>query len=187
MQSRRTIWKRRIVVMASVAVVVAISATLLIRQGGDDETAPPAGQHTEQVRDRGLGLRATLPDGWRERKRQGVLRLRNEDRSVGMTVATPGPADDADEIFNTAREVIREEYRRVQTRRRFRARLGGRPARAAVFTALDAEHGTPLMIDVMVAEGRRRAYLVEVFTDARGGAGARAEAQAVLRGLRFTK
>jgi hypothetical protein len=173
--------------MAAASFVVAVPATLLIRSGGEDEPAPGAPEPTEHVRERALGVLAALPAGWRQRKRQGVLRLRNQERTVGMTVSAPGPADDADEIFDTAREVIREEYRRVETRRRFRARLGGRPARAAVFSALDAEHGTPLIIDAMVAEGRRRAYLVEVFTDARGGAAARAEGQAVLRFLRFTR
>jgi hypothetical protein len=187
MQSRRTVWRRRVVVMVAVAIAVAVPVTLIIRSGGDDEPAAPDRDLTEQVRDRGIGFRAALPDGWWRSKRQGVLRLRNRDRTVGMTIAAPGPVDDVDEIFDTARDVIGEKYRRVATRRRFRARLGGRPARTAVFTALDAEHGTPLIIDAVVAEGRRRAYLVEVFTDARSGAGARAEAEAVLRGLRFTK
>jgi hypothetical protein len=180
------IWKRRIVVMAVASIVVAIPVTLLIRSASDDEPPPPPAP-AEQVRDRDLGLLAALPDGWRQRKREGVLRLRNQDRSVGVTITAPGPADDADEIFDTAREVIREEYRRVRALRRFQGRLGGRPTRAAVFTARDPEHGTPLIINAMVAEGRRRAYLVQVFTDARGDAGARAEGQAVLRFLRFTK
>lgn len=170
--------------MGIVAVVIGIPVTLVLRGGGEPDAANGL-ELTERVRDQALGVRLSTPERWTQRKRGGVLRLRSPDRSAGITITAPGPARDAGEIFETARSVIREQYRSARVRSRFRARIGGRPAQVAVFTAIDREHGTPLVVDAMVVRGPRRAYLIQTFTDVRAGIAARSAGEAVLRSLRF--
>lgn len=185
MPSRTTIWLRRAALMATAGILIGIPTTLLVRGGNERAEEAQGLELSERIRDRGLGIRLATPEGWRERKRQGVLTVRSPDRSVGIRIAAPGPAADADEILDTARDVIRDRYRGARVRSRFRGRIGDRPAQVTVFTAIDPQHRTPLVIDVIVVRGQGQAHLIQAFTDARGGALARTQGEAVLRSLRF--
>ena len=174
--------------MGGVSLMVAIPVALLI---GSEEKAepdptvspPPVGK---RILDRDLGVAMRLPAGWRHERRRGVLRLRGGDGQIGITISAPGPAGDASVIRRSALEALRQRYRRVRLERRVRGeRVGGLRSKGAALTARDPQRASDLRILALVAPGRKRAYLVEVFTYAGGTGEALLEGQVVLGHLKL--
>jgi hypothetical protein len=188
---RATIWKRRVVLMVVVALVVAVPVTLLIRGGGEDEAptvtvdraAAPAVDRPDEV-DRKLGVAVhQLPQGWRSKRKGGVLTMRSRRRDAAVVVTSPGPVERAGEIHQQAIAAVRAQYRDVKVVEESRGELGGRKARTAALAARPPEGGGRLGIMVVTARGEKRAYLVEVFTRGENPGVALLEAQAVLNNL----
>ncbi len=176
--------------MAIVGLLVAVPVTLLTA-GGEDAALEPATVPTasappplgEGARDRGLRVRYRVPKGWRESRRASAIRLRSRDRTAEIVIAAPAPAARAGRLLEDTLAAIRRSYDAVQVNPGSGREIGGLRARGAVISA--RSEATPLRILVAVAKGRKRAYLVEVFT-AEDAPGERLrEAQVALNSLRL--
>lgn len=194
MPDQRTIWKRRVVVMAVVGLAIAIPVTIAVR-GGDDgdgntttssDAELPAGGEVEF--DRELGVELRLPEGWRRREddNDGVVSFRSMDKSVLIGVSAPGPDEDADAIQAAAVDSIKSEYRDVDVAQRVEGRkLGDVRAQTAVIAARHPETREPIQVLVATAKGDKLAYLVEMFAAGDNPGAALVEAQALLNNLRL--
>lgn len=186
----RTIWKRRVVLMALVGLAVAVPLTLLL--AGDDPEAPdptavmttpiePPPQLSEADRDDSLRVRYRVPKGWKESKQASAIRLRSRDSTAEIVIAAPAPAGEADGVLDEALAAIRDGYEAVEVSPGSGRKIGGLKAKGAVISA--KSDGAELRIVVAVAPGDKHAYLVEVFTAA-GVSGERLrEAQVALNSL----
>jgi hypothetical protein len=192
MSDQRTIWRRRAVLMAAIALIVAVPLTIALR-GGEDEpgTAPEAAalatSRLEIQRKPRLDVALRVPDGWTRKQRAGsAIAYRSKDRSVLVAISSPGPVDDAGSIHEAAVSGIKGQYRAVDVvKASTRSRLGGQPARTAAIAARNPKTRDPVRILVATAKGRKRAYLVEVFAAGSDPTAAHVEAQVVLAGLRL--
>jgi hypothetical protein len=187
--SSATIWRRRVILMAVVGILVAIPVTLLLRDGNDGSTTSartagsPAPELGSGKRDRGLDVTYRLPDGWSEDKKASAIRLTSDSGAVEIVVAAPAAASAASGVLDDALAAIRDGYDEVEISRGSGKKVGGLEARGAVVRA-----GTPegsLRILVAVAEGKERAYLVEVFTATDVNADDLRSAQAALNSLQL--
>ena len=189
--SERSIWTRRVVLMAIVGALVAVPLTLLIRGGDDDEPeAPVTTPATESPavgpaqRDRGIGVRYQVADGWREQKKASAIRLRSRGSDVQIVIASPAPANESEGVLDQALAALRDGYEDVDLNPGSGRTLGGMKAKGAV-GAVRTRGGARLRVLVAVTEGERRAYLVEVFTASDAPPDRIREAQVTLNSLRF--
>jgi hypothetical protein len=175
--------------MAAVGFVVALPVTLAVRGGevyeGARATASAAPVAVgERQRDRRLGVALRVPRGWERGRKAGAATYESRDGTVLVAVSAPGPARDAGRIHRTALDAARSEYRAVEVLARSdNRRVGGRPATVTALGARNPRTGAPLRLLVATAEGRRRAYLTEVFAGGREPGEAVLEAQALLDNL----
>ena len=192
MPDQRTIWKRRLVLMAVVALIVAIPVTVAVRGSDDDGEAPAPVTDPPEVGniefDRKLGVELRLPEGWkRKEEKGGAVSYRSRDGSVLIAISAPGPANDYEEIAGAAIDSIEGEYRKVEVVDRIKNRkLGGARAVTAAISAVNPENGVPLRILLSAAKGEKRAYLVEVFAAGEDPSNSLVEAQALLNNLKLT-
>jgi hypothetical protein len=188
MPDQGTIWRRRVLLMAVVALVIAIPATILIRAGDDDgdaeapvATAPPL---NEAVANKGLDVTYQVPEGWQESKKAKAIQLQSQDRSVLIAIAAPASASKAGPLLDDTLASIRSGYKNVEVRPGSGKQVGGLDAKGAVISAKTPD-GNELRIVVAVAKGKKRAYLVEVFTAANAAPERVREAQVALNSLRL--
>lgn len=185
--------------MAMVGLAVALPATLLLRDAPEEESATssteraaPAQRSGSQLgvvqakADSGLGVRYRVPRSWRSSKEASTIQLRSRDRSVAISISSPAGDEEAEGVLDSALDALRENYRRVRIDRGSRRKLGNLSAKGGVVRAR-TDDGVRLRILVAVAEGKRRSYLVEVFTAAGAPSMVLAQAQEVLESLRFRK
>ena len=177
--------------MAIVGALVAVPLTLLIRGGDDDEPeAPVTTPATESPavgpaqRDRGIGVRYQVADGWREQKKASAIRLRSPDRNAQIVIASPAPASESESVLDDALAALRSGYEDVDVTSGSGPRLGGLRTKGAVARVRTRE-GARLRVLVAVTKGERRAYLVEVFTAADAAPERIREAQVTLNSLKF--
>jgi hypothetical protein len=188
MPDRGTVWRRRVLLMAVVALLVAIPVTIAIR-GGDDEdgsstsvaTSPPL---TPVVSNKGLKVSYQIPEGWRESKKAKAIQLQTRDRSALIAIAAPAAASRAGSLLDDTLATFHSEYKGVEIRPGSGKQVGGLDAKGAVITA-NSPDGNQLRIVVAVAKGKKRAYLVEVFTAADAPVERVREAQVALNSLRL--
>jgi hypothetical protein len=191
MPDQGTIWRRRVLLMAAVALLIAIPATILIRGGDDDgddgegpvATAPPL---NPAVANKGLDVTYQVPEGWRESKKAKAkaIQLQSEDRSVLIAIAAPAAASKAGPLLDDALASIRSGYKNVDVRPGSGRQVGGLDAKGAVISAKTPD-GNELRIVVAVAKGKKRAYLVELFAAANAPVERVREAQVALNSLRL--
>jgi hypothetical protein len=186
----RTIWQRRAVLMAAIGLLVAIPVTLLIRDGDGTEpteTTPAAVPEVGPAqRDGGLGVRYQVAERWEERKEASAIRLRSPDRQAEIVIAAPGPADRTGAILEEALAALRSGYENVDINPGSGVTLGGLKTKGAVASVRTRE-GARLRVVVAVAEGDRRAHLVEVFTASAVPTARVREAQVMLNSLEFLR
>jgi hypothetical protein len=182
------IWRRRVVLMAIVGLVIAIPITLVIR-GSDDEAEPASSTVAEnpplnpEVSDHRLDADYSVPKRWRLNRKASALTLSSPDKTVRIGISAPGPAEDAGQVLDEAVISLRASYESVEVSPGSGRRVGGLPAKGAVVSA----RGDNVNLRILVAamEGEKRAYLVEVFTAASAPASSVAEAQLFLDSLRL--
>jgi hypothetical protein len=187
MSPQAKIWRRRALLMFGVALLVAIPATVLIRDGDDEETAAPtvtAPALNPGVSDRSLDISYQVPKGWKESKKSRAVQLQSQDRSVLIAVAAPAQASKSGPLLDDTLAAIRSGYKNVRVHPGTGRQVGGLDAKGAVVTAKTSD-GNELRIVVAVAKGKKRAYLVEVFTAANAPTERIAEAQVALNSLRL--
>jgi hypothetical protein len=188
------VWKRRVVLMAAVGLVVAIPVTLLVRGGSGQQTTAPAATpaipqqfrlHGE-VRLHDLGVAVKVPDSWSATRKRSTVRLRSADRTTALAVAAPGAAGKHRQVLGSELEAIRDGYRDVHVTRGVGKTVGGLPAKGAVVSAR-TRSGTRLRILLAVASGEDHTYLVEVFSAANAPPQRLIQAQLALRTLTLTR
>jgi hypothetical protein len=186
MPDQGQIWRRRVLLMAVVALLVAIPATILIRGGDDDgdgETPVAAAPALNPaVGNKSLDVTYQVPEGWKESKKAKAIQLQSEDRSVLIAIAAPAAAPRAGRLLNDTLASIRSGYKNVEVRPGSGKQVGGLNSKGAVIAAKTPD-GNELRIVVAVAKGKKRAYLVEVFTAANAPVERVREAQVALNSL----
>jgi hypothetical protein len=184
---RGAIWRRRVALMAAVALVVAIPLTLLIGDDDDDAVEAPvatAPALNPVAGDRSLDVNYQVPEGWTERKKAKAIQLQSRDRSTLIAIAAPAKASEAGRLLKDTLAAFRSGYEDVDVRPGAGKQVGGLDAKGAVITAKTPD-GNELRIVVAVAKGKKRAYLVEVFTAANADPERVVEAQVALKSLRL--
>jgi hypothetical protein len=184
-----TIWRRRAILMAIVGLVIAIPLTVLIRSSGDDDPAPAQPDLDEElplnppVDDNKLQARYSIPEGWRLKRKREVVTLSSHDKTVQIGMSAPGPAGESDQVLREALESLKATYESVEVSPGSGSEVGGLPANGAVVAARgDKVH---LRIVVAAMAGKKKAYLVEVFTAVSASAESVAQAQRFLGSLRL--
>jgi hypothetical protein len=183
----RTIWRRRILMMLVVGLAIAIPLTLILRDSGEPaaESAQPSLDEVVPlnpvVGDSEIDAVYQVPKGWRLEREGRTLTLRSRDETAQIGIGSPGKAEESDAILDEALAALKDTYDDVEVSPGTGKRVGGLPAEGAVVSA--KSQGAELRILVAVTEGRRRAYLVEVFTAASAPPGRVAEAQRFLDSL----
>lgn len=184
------IWKRRAALMAVIALVIAIPATLLLRGGDDGGDAPELGGSSlpkpgKPVADKSLGVEFRLPKGWKREKKASTIKLTSPDRKAAIAIAAPGPVGDAKPILEDAISTLKSQYAKAKVTQRIKGeKTGGLPSRGAVISARPKQGTGKIRILASLARGEKRAYLVEVFASDLAGDSV-AEAQTVLRFLKL--
>jgi hypothetical protein len=195
MPDRRTIWRRRAILMAIVGLLIAIPVTIL----GSGSGEPPPAEGLAEIKFRtpdvgppkveeSLGVKLRVPDGWSREQKQDVLTLQSKDGAARVAISAPGPAADAGELRSEVIEGLRASYRDFEVAKNVdKSPIGGLKGKATVASGTTpGKRGQAQQILVTTAEGRERAYLVVVFT---AGQPSKAvlEAQALVNSLHFTK
>lgn len=187
-RSQKTIWRRRIALMVFVAFVVGVPLTIVLR---DDDDKPASVRPTADaprlsagVKDPGLKVGYRVPKGWKEKKAASAIQLTSNDRSVLVAIAAPAGASERDRVLEDSLASIRTGYNGVEIHPGSGKKVGGLDAKGAVVVARTKEGGK-LRILVAAMKGRKRTYLVEVFTAAGAEPERIAEAQVALNSLRL--
>lgn len=154
------------VVLANAVVVVAV----LTLTGSDDEdpggraetTPPPAPAAGPAVANPAIGARLRKPKGWTDERSANSLILRSPDATTLVSISLPPGVTTASSVLRSARAAIAEEYRDT-TFKRQPGEVAGLPTVSLAASAVNRK-GTPLNIFVSAAQGRERAWLVEIFS-----------------------
>jgi len=178
---------RLAIALAAGALVVLAVIVLAAGSGGGDDPAPaplpppPRAERTLSAPRAGITMR--VPAGWTARRAGGGLTMRSADRSVALAVVRPRGATSSARVLREAARDLRRRYRVRSARPAPARRLAGLPAIGLV---LDARiRSRPVRSLVSAAQGRRRAWLAEVFASARAPAARLAEGQVALNSLRL--
>ena len=194
---RRTIWRRRVVLMGIIGLLVAIPVTILV-SGGGDAPAPTVALEEIEVKapdvgpkkvEQSIGVELRVPEGWSREQNDDVLELQSKDGAARVAISAPGPAADAKTLHAQVVEGLRSSYRDFEVSKQIdKAKMGGLTGEATIASGtIKSKQGSATQsVVVTTAEGRDLAYLVVVFT---GGepSGSVLEAQALVNNLRFTK
>jgi hypothetical protein len=183
------IWRRRLVLMAVVGLVVAIPVTLLVRSADDDDGGGGAADSAEQLplqkasSDKGLAITYSAPKGWKSKREGDVLTLQSRDGTVRVGIAAPAAARAADRVLDDALAGLRASYDSVEVNPGSGRMIGGLEAKGAVVSARSDK--VDIRILVAVAAGRKRAYLIELFTSEAAAGKPVTQAQQLLNSLRL--
>ena len=110
--------------------------------------------------------------------------MRSSDARALLVVTVPPGATNASRLLSEVVAAVRRGYRGVRGTTGAREQIGGRPARSAVLTGRN-RRGATLRILLSAVKGRRRTYLVEVFTAQSAPPARLVEARLALDSLRL--
>ena len=178
---------------ATLAVVLALGIIGTLVIGGDDDDGVDADTSPLGVTPRpgrlvehsAIGARIRKPRRWRHRRAGRSLTLRSPDGTVIISVSLPPDTDRSAAVVGAGVKAIRQQYRRVQVVGTDTRRVANLPAQSVVTSATN-NRGTKLRILTTAAQGRTRAWLVQVFSAAGTKERRLAEAQVAIGTLRLT-
>jgi hypothetical protein len=183
--------------MAIVGLVVAIPATILLRDGDHgngvvaqgsaqlgDTSAPSVELRAKPATSGALDASARVPVGWSATQEQSVLKLRSRDRSAEIAISAPAARGQVDPVLATLVREIESRYQGVSVAPGAGKQVGGLDAKGAVVSA-HGDDGTALRMLVAVASGKAHTYLVQVLTARDAPTRRLAEAQLALNTLRL--
>ena len=177
----------RFLILAFVLVNVAVILGVVLLRGSDDDdskdSAPKAPRAGRVVANHAIGARIRKPRGWAAKRGDRSITLRSPDSTTIMSISQPPGGVTNRAVLRDAVTVIEQSYRGVKARP-LRGKVAGHRTVSRVVSATN-KRGVRLNILVSAPQGRKRAWLVEVFS----GPGARAkrlpEAQVALGTLRL--
>lgn len=177
---------------AALAVVLALGIIGTIATGGDDDevdadTSPLAASPRpgRLVEHSAIGARIRKPRRWTHRREGRSITLRSPDGTVIMSVSLPPGTDRSAAVLDTGVAAIREQYSRVRVVGADTRRVANLPAQSVVTSATNSR-GTQLRVLTSAAQGRTRAWLVQIFSAAGTKERRLAEAQVAIGTLRLT-
>jgi hypothetical protein len=168
-----------LVVLVVVGVVIAGDGSKGEPDAGTAPTAAAPQTSGRRVENRAIGASIARPTRWTVRNGKAI-ELRDPDGATAVSVSSPARTDRSAAVLRAAVEGVRADYEDVQVTAGPAKRVGGQPAVSAVVNATDPG-GTRINVLLSAAQGRRRAWLVQVVSgpDRRGGRGL-VEAQVAL-------
>lgn len=173
--------------MATVAVVAAIPVAILISGDGEDPGAEITLDPANEFDSRKLGIRGSAPGGWEVDVTPSHVLARSASGLGRVVITVPGPSAKAKRYFEEAIASLGRIFDRARPSKTLRdARIDDRPTRTR-FVALERPDGTEVQAAVAVAEGRRMAYLVEVFVTEGAPARRINEAEALIDSLELSR
>ena len=141
---------------------------------------------TESLDDPKTGISARWPAAWDRRERDGAVAFRSPNAKMVISISTPAPARDADELRKGAISSIEEEYRKAKIQHGKGRTIGGLPAKGAVINARQRS-GDPARILVAVARGRKRSYLLQVVSAPGTPSDTLIDGQLILSSIRLSR
>ena len=174
--------------LALVLILVIIGTTVL---GDDDDAevadtsplpAPPAAGGV--IRERAIGATIRKPRRWSHTRGSRSLTLHSPDRTVLLSISLPPGSDRSAAVLQSGVRALRAQYRGVRVAAADRRQLAGLPTTSVVTSATNFR-GAKLRILTSAPQGRKRAWLVQIFTAARAKPRRLAEAQVALGTLRL--
>jgi hypothetical protein len=169
-------------VLVNVAVILAV---VLLRSDDDSDKqeAQQAPRPGSVVTHPAIGARIRKPIGWSDERRGRSIVLRSPDTTTVMTISQPPGAVNNRQVLRSGVAVLNQAYRNVKAAP-LQGKIAGLPTVSRVVTATNKK-GVKLNILVSSPRGRRRAWLVEVFSGPAGKAKRLPEAQVSLGTLRL--
>jgi hypothetical protein len=191
---RDQIARRRSALIAGCALValLLVAGLIALLSGGDEGDATdtqPAPADVPRVDERGasanrsIGASIRRPRGWAATRRADVLALRSPDRTAVLTVSSDPSRRSAAAALRSGIRAVRSEYESVRPVPGGSGRIDNKQTASVVLEGVN-RRGTRARILVAGVQGRRRAWLVQVFAAA--GTRRLAEAQVALTTLELS-
>lgn len=177
----------------TLAAVLLIGILGTISFGGDDDEDVPVDttplgttpQPGRTVGHSAIGASIRKPRRWEHRVSGPAITLRSPDKTVLVSISLPRGTDRSAAVLSTGVAAVRRQYRDVRVIGTDPRRVANLPANSVITSAVNSR-GTKLRILTSAAQGRTRAWLVQVFS-AEGTKERRlAEAQVAIGTLRLT-
>lgn len=177
------------VILVNVIIVLGVVMLTGSDDGEDGKTEstaplPPPPRLGRAVENRSIGARIRKPRGWADKRAGNSLDLRSPDATTIVSISLPPGATNSADVLRTAQSAIRRQYRRVKVVRQ-RGRVAGLPTVSVAISAVNRKR-TPLNIFVSAAQGRGRAWLVQIFSAPGARSKRLPEAQVAIGTLRLS-
>ena len=144
---------------------------------------PPRAGRTASVP--AVGISARPPLGWSASRSSRALTMRSPGRAMAIAVVAPRGATGSARLLRSAASELRRRYRVERAGPGDGQKLAGLPTSSIVVTARSRRTRVRLRVLVAAVQGRRRAWLVEVFFSAGAPTARLAEGQVALNSLRL--
>lgn len=182
--------RNRVLVGAgALAAILAVGLGVKIVAGGDedDEAAdtsplPLPPRLGRAIYHYPIGANVRKPRDWTHSRAPRSLTLRSPDRTVILSVGLPPGTDRSAAILRTGVATLRRQYRKVEVLGSDARRVANLPT-SSVVTAATNSRGVRLRILTSAPQGRKRAWLVQIFSAAGTNQKRLAEAQAAIATL----
>lgn len=182
--------RRRSSAIAVAVLLAGVGIGVLAGGGeGDREPAalplPAAPQGGAEVALEQIGVTLRRPPGWSLSRGGRELVFRSRDRAAVLSISSPPQAPStAAALLKSALRAIGRSYSDVTARPGDGRRVAGLPTSGVVVSARN-RRGVRLRVLVAAVQGRRRAWLVQVFATGGSSTARLVEAQVALQSLRL--
>jgi hypothetical protein len=174
--------RRRAVALTLITALIVIPAAILLSQlvggGGGGGRATTTGSRDvvipatpHRLVDRKAGISISWPDGWRQSRKAGTIKLISRDKTTALLIAASQPATPqaAKAEYKNILGALQQAYRHPKVELvRVSQPLAGLPTASAFVTGRNTK-GNLQRVGVIVARGRKHVYIVEVIAPTRGG------------------
>jgi len=158
-----------VLIAVMVAAVMAVTAVLVLgrdgeRRASDEDRAARRGPPSVVLfRSPRLGVVGARPRSWHLGRLRSAIRLRSPDRSSLVAIAAAPPRITPRRLLSSTLQALDRSYSRVRISRSRSALVGNLRGRALRAFGVNSR-GVRLDVLVATAKGRRRTYLLQVFT-----------------------
>ncbi|MGH2984907.1 MAG: hypothetical protein ACRDK5_11775 [Solirubrobacterales bacterium] len=192
LRSPGQLWGRRTILvgLAVIALAVVGSLSLLADDGGNqspveegvDEEQSELG---ESLDDANSGISVNWPSDWNKLEKGGVFGFQSPDKMVLVAISAPADAAAADQLRKDAIASTAAEYQNPLARPGKGRSIGGLRSEGAAISGKGASGQSATL--VAVAAGKRKAYLLEVYTAADAPSERLVDAQLIVNSLQLSK